>query len=344
MKIVFLTRRYLPHIGGVELHIQKLIAELGNGFEVTIVTEQDSAAEPLSEQIGRVQVLRIPLPKQQTNKKAIWWWWLRHFSLLLSADVIHVHDVFFWLLPFRYLIFWKKIYITFHGYEGVNNPNYKQKFWHQLAALLTNGNICIGGFHQKWYGVHPDLVSFGAVDRQKLTERSHNKIQKGPARIVFVGRLAADTGILTYLEALKLITKNQSVTLDVFGDGPQRSKAEAYVKKHQLSVKFHGFVHQEKIPWQQYDVAFVSRYLAILESFCAGLPVIAHYNVEIKRDYLQLTPFCDWLVVAHTAEEISDGFDKVHSPQFERTIEAAQAWAEQQTWQKMSETYKKLWQ
>ena len=53
--------------------------------------------------------------------------------------------------------------MTFHGYEGFEAPNWKQIFWHKLAAWLTKGNICIGDFHKKWYGVKPDFVSYGAA-------------------------------------------------------------------------------------------------------------------------------------------------------------------------------------
>lgn len=340
MKVLFLSRLYLPHIGGVEIHIQKLVQALGD-VEVTLVTEQHDPTLPLLEKIDSVTVHRIPLPNQTTSKWHIWRWWISHLSLLFSADIIHVHDVFFWLLPFKPLIFWKKMYMTFHGYEGINNPKWNQKLWHQVADVLTEGNICIGGFHQKWFGVHPTVVSFGAVE--KLPSRKVS-LQQKPIKAVYVGRLASDTGILVYLEAMKILKNSHRVTLDVYGDGPQRGLAEEIAKTYKLPVTFYGFVSQKKINWTQYQVAFVSRYLAILEAFYVGVPVLAQYNVGIKKDYLTLTPFHDWIQIGQTTQELVKGFEKILLPSVEENVVAAQAWAKQQTWSLMAENYKKLWQ
>ncbi len=346
MKVVFLARRYLPDIGGVEVHIQKLVKALGPEYKVTVIAEQDNSELSLKDTIEGVNVLRIPLPNYQTNKWAIWFWWAKHLNLLFSADVIHIHDVFFWILPFRWLMFWKPVFMTFHGYEGTQNPTWKQIMWHQIAEVSTSGNLCIGGFHEKWYGVTPDEISFGAVEPmpEKKIEASFIFDKKVKKKICFVGRLAADTGILVYLEALRILQSKYSIELDIFGDGPEKKLAEEYVAKYDLHVSFHGFVDHEKIRWQKYDIAFVSRYLAILESFSAGVPVIAQYNVDIKRDYLELTPFKSWIITAHTTQQIVDGFETLlHIGNMEFT-RSAKEWADEQTWQEMAEKYLTLWQ
>ncbi len=345
MKVVFLARRYLPHIGGVELHIQKLVEKFGPDIQVTIVTEQHTPELALKETIESATVYRIPLPNQQTNKFVIWWWWFRHLNLVFSADIVHIHDVFFWTLPFRWFFFWKPFFMTFHGYEGTRNPKWQQIFWHQMAEVSTSGNLCIGGFHEKWYGVTPNQISYGATDveNHKVKISSSTLRNKPTIKVVFVGRLAADTGILVYIEALKILELQFKLTLDVFGDGPDRQIAEEYVKQYQLPVTFHGFVSQDKILWEKYDVAFVSRYLAILEAFVAGLPVIAQYNVEIKKDYLELTPFKNWLVTAQSTQQIVEGFEAAVKSSNSEPLQLAQSWAEKQTWQKMCETYLELW-
>ncbi|CAN5265974.1 glycosyltransferase family 4 protein [soil metagenome] len=350
MKVLFLSRLYLPHIGGVELHIQNLVKELGPEYEVTVVTEQHDPALPLSEKVGSIHVLRIPLPNQQTSKWKIWWWWLRHLSLIYSADVIHVHDVFFWLLPYKCIFFWKKMYITFHGYEGINNPRRIQKIWHQLAELLTEGNICIGGFHQKWYGVIPTITSFGAVRKSKKSSEllSGERVKqllspKKRIKIVFVGRLAADTGVLIYLEAVKILQDNYSVSLDIYGDGPQRMLVDAAVASYKLHATVHGFVESDEIQWQNYDVAFVSRYLSILESFIYELPVVSQYNVAIKKDYLCMSPFVDWIQVGQSVSEIVSGFEHVFKEESTQHIRLAHEWAKEQSWRKMAQDYKDLW-
>jgi len=336
----------MPHIGGVETHIQKLAEELGADCEVTVVTERDDPQSELKEQLGMVAVLRIPIPEQKTSKVLIWWWWIKHLKLLFSADIIHIHDVFFWFLPFRGLFFWKPVFMTFHGYEGTQNPNWKQKFWHQVAARCTTGNLCIGGFHQKWYGVNPDKVSYGAVEtnHRNVAAKKFDLKRRQIIKIVFVGRLAADTGILTYLAAMKIIQSHHQVSLDVFGDGPDLPYAKKYVRIHHLNVVFHGFLPQDQIKWSEFQVAFVSRYLAILESFINGIPVIAQYAVEIKKDYLKLSPFDKWLIIAETDLEIARGFEQIVNNACFKMTQSAREWASQQTWSQLASVYRNLWQ
>lgn len=166
MNVLFMCRLYYPHVGGVEKHVAKVSQLLTQrGYKITVVAERHDSTLALEEEMDRVKVYRIPLPDtvgESAKKWHIWKWFLAHRGLFDQANVIHIHDVFFWFLPFRLPYWFKKVYLTFHGYEG-RHPTVKQIFWHRLAALLTRGNICIGDFHRKWYGVSPDLVSYGAV-------------------------------------------------------------------------------------------------------------------------------------------------------------------------------------
>lgn len=142
MNILFLTRLSYPHVGGVEKHIEMLSKELKKrGHVIKILTEVE---------VGK-------------NKWEIWKNIWKYKQLFTWADIIHIHDVYFWILFLRFFYLNKKFYITFHGYEGSEAPKFKQIFWHRLAALMTHGNICIGDFHKKWYGIRPDFVSYGAV-------------------------------------------------------------------------------------------------------------------------------------------------------------------------------------
>lgn len=158
MNVLFLTRLYWPHVGGVEKHVERISEILKKKHEITIVCERHDPLLLDFEQRRGVKIYRI----SGSDKWTIWKWWLVHLQLIKQADIVHVHDVFFWFLPFRLPYWFKKVYVTFHGYEGAV-PTRKQVFWHRLAAKLTRGNICIGDFHRKWYGVKPDFVSYGAV-------------------------------------------------------------------------------------------------------------------------------------------------------------------------------------
>jgi glycosyltransferase involved in cell wall biosynthesis len=348
MHVVFLARRAWPHIGGVERHLQNLSRALQQqrpDIKISIITEQYDRALPLSEELDDVNIYRFPLLPNQEHpdiKRSAWRGVRQLFPILQTADVIHVHDVFFWLLPSWLRLLNKKIFITFHGYEPPGPPNHRQRFWHQLAELLTEGNICIGGFHQKWYGVQPTITSFGAVDHIKPPELKldpkTSTHKKQP--YVFVGRLADDTGIWQYLYALAS-RREQGVSVpavEIIGEGPLRQQLETFVKDNQLPVKFLGSKQVTVETYQKYSASLVSGYLSILESLAAGVPVISTYNSLLKKDYLTQTPFVQWITVAAPGAELTSVLD-----QSKPVSLTAQSWTIAQTWYLLAARYLTLW-
>ncbi len=337
--VVHLAHFYWPHVGGVEKHLEQVATELQKtGIATTILTEQYASNLAKSEEKNAVTIFRIPVDTatKLLHKITIWRGMWQHRSVLFVADIIHVHDVFWWLLPLLPLLIYKrkKIFMTFHGYQGTELPLKWHRRWRQIATFFTRGNLCIGGFHQRWYGIQPTMVSFGAVTTHpRKTVKVREKIA------VFVGRVAADNGICKYLQALKILQdKNDSWHLDVYGDGPELEKAIQYVKKHGLSVTFHGFVVQADQHFPDYQVAFVSRYLAIIEALSGGTPVIAQYHNLLTKEYLQKTPFAKWISVVESPKEIVKKLQKVLAVPL-----VATKWARQQTWQNMANKYLTLW-
>lgn len=346
MKVVHLAHYYWPHVGGIEKHLSMLAAELAKKkFTTTVITKQYSPTVPLKEEKDSAQITRFAVQEHSkvATKLSTWFGILKHRELLLSADHIHVHDVFWWLLPLLplLLILRKKITITFHGYEGATVPKWNQRFWHRCAAFFTQGNVCIGGFHTSYYGVTPTAVSFGAVKPIKPKHKARHSTGRKKSAI-FIGRLEEDNGFLSYLGAIKVLMDAGEIWyLDVYGDGSQKEVAEQFIMQHGLEkqVSFHGFASNAPTFLANYSVAFVSRYLAILEALSAEVPVIAQYNNQIKKDYLLLdSPFADWISVAQSAEEIALLMRHIQTPPAD-----AKKWVDTQTWDKMAETYLELW-
>jgi glycosyltransferase involved in cell wall biosynthesis len=202
MKVVFLARRFYPEIGGVEKHVLEISKRLiKQGHKVTVITELEkntnvlnkhssSESARLTGKVAGIEILRIDTGKHDWFKKfRIWKEMWRLKKHLKAADVIHCHDVFFWYLPFRFLFPTKKVFTTFHGYEGNSIPGIKAKLMHKLAEKLSGGNICVGDFLKKWYGTIPTFVTYGAVD----AVNKNSKIQKSTTfkkgSIIFLGRL-----------------------------------------------------------------------------------------------------------------------------------------------------------
>jgi len=169
MKILFFARRFYPSIGGVEKHVLEISKRLiAKGNKITVVTEWSKGDGEFKgfEEYGGIKIYRILITTSEKKKKfQIWKWLWENRILIKEADIIHCHDVFYWYLPFKFLYPKIKVFTTFHGYEGSEPPKLNQILSHKMAGWLSNGSIAIGDFHQKWYGVKSEIVSYGAVGK-----------------------------------------------------------------------------------------------------------------------------------------------------------------------------------
>jgi len=335
-KVIFLTRLYSPHIGGVEKHVEKLSEQLiKHNFEVTILTEQFDKNIREKESKNRTKIVRIP-KNQIKTKLNIWKWIINHKNLINQSDIIHAHDVFWWYIPLRFLYPNKPIFTTFHGYEGHKLPRWQAIIHRKIAEILSTGTICIGSFMKKWYYAKPDIVSYGGAELKPIP-----LLKKTSS--IFIGRLGKDTGIMDYLKAIKLLAK--PIPLTVYGDGPQRGLAEKYAKKHNLPVIFKDFVLNASQYLKNYQFAFVSRYLAILEAMQTKRLVFAHYNNAIKKDYLTCHPQAKNMFIFNKSEVLATHLQKIinNSKITQNKINNAYQWAKTQTWNNLANQYLKLW-
>lgn len=338
MKVLFFSRRFYPQIGGVEKHVLEIGTRLvKRGYEVTVVSESANEFSQ-KDKISGIKILRINAGKENKLKKfRIWVELFRNINLIRSADIIHCHDVFFWYLPFRFIFPFKKVYTTFHGYEGNAIPTKKAILMHKISEKLSYGNICVGEFFKKWYGTNPSYVIYGGVDESLLDQGRKNK--KPLKDIVFLGRLEEETGILKYLKTLKLLKdEGYNLEMDVFGDGSLSDKAKAYTSENNLKVNFKGFIVNPERYLSDYKYVFVSRYLGILEALASKRPVFAEYNNEIKKDYLEMTPFSKYIFIFSKPQELFEMLKehRVMSSNFIRI--------RSHTWDNVSLDYLKLWQ
>jgi len=339
MNILFFSRLFHPNIGGVEKHVLKISEVLiKKGHNVTVVSEQD--AHFTGSNYRRIAIYKMPVGKNNWFKKfRIWIWLLKNISLIKKADVIHCHDVFFWYLPFRFLFPFKKVFVTFHGYENYPLKS-RQILMHKISEKLAFGNICIGDFIQKWYKTKPTYVSYGAVDVIRSKRRKHEKEKQNKNSAVFIGRLDKQTGIKMYVDAYKLIKKKiPDFELLAIGDGPYRGKIAK-------DIKTLGFQREPEKHFKNYRFAFVSRYLSILEAMAYRKLVFAVFDDPIKKDYLEMSPFAKYIIISGSLADLCSKIKLyLNSRKQERKlVEKAFFWVRKQTWNELTNIYLKLWQ
>src|SRR3990167_10093879 len=357
-KILFLTRSFYPNIGGVEKHILELSKVLiAKGHKISVITEKPysnnyhsgSSSDKLKGEILGIKIVRIDAGNNNWFKKfRIWLQLLRNIKKIYSADIVHCHDVFFWYLPFRFIFPFKKIYTTFHGYEGNMIPTKKAIFMHKIAEKLSNGNICVGDYLKKWYGTKPDYITYGAVEtpNHKLQITNKSKRKNSKYKILFLGRLEEETGIMEYLKAL-LMLKNigTKFELTILGDGKLRRKAETFSKSNKINAEFKGFVENTDKYFRVCDFVFTSRYLGILEALAYKKLVFAHYNNPIKEDYLEMAPFSKFISISKNHQGLAKQIEF-----FLRENETSNdligngfGWVKKQNWSNITDIYSDLW-
>jgi glycosyltransferase involved in cell wall biosynthesis len=371
MKILFITRRFYPDVGGVEKHVYELSKELTRrGHKLTIITESPAtlklsgasdyhlkhqtdiyainSKEPLksiqtvNSELNQVSILRFNFGKDGFLKKfRIWIELSTILRVIKNSDIVHCHDVFFWYLPFRFLFPTKKVFTTFHGYETKFPPALKSKIIRKISEKLSFGNICVGDYIKKWYGTKPDYVTYGGIEK---VQSSKFKVQglikrRGPIRILLVGRLEEDNGAKIYLEALRdLRKKGISYSLVVCGEG-------AYEERFKRLGKLTGFVVDLNKYIDRADFIFASSYLSIFEGLIRAKNVFSVFQNELKKDYLKLSPFARHISISGDHKSLVNNIlhmRNTNNKSYNFTI-SGQKWAKTQTWSKVADIYLKLW-
>lgn len=310
MRILFLTRLYWPHIGGVEKHVESLSLSLRKKkYQVTILTEKFDRNLKDTEIRKSLKIVRFFYPRTKyLGLIYIWLWLFKHIDLIRDSDIVHCHDVFIWYLPFRFLFPKKPVYITFHGWEGVYPIPWKNIFFKKVAAKLSKGNVSVGKYIQKYYGIKPDFVTYGAVDTTLL----YSNVVKERNLIVYIGRLEKDTGLPIFLKNLKNVRYKKVLFC---GDGTMRQECEKY-------GQVLGFV-DPKPYLAKASICFPSGYLSALEAIAAKCEIMLAWDNPLKRDYWTLAPFYQWIKNKDTA--------------------SAYNWVKGQTWNMLADSYLSLW-
>jgi len=202
--------------------------------------------------------------------------------------------------------------------------------------VLSNGNIAVGRFIEKWYGTKSDFITYGGVDRSGVLPKK-NALGAKEIKILFLGRCEADTGVFEYVKILKELRKSKiKFQLQVCGDGGLAKEFKHY-------GKLNGFVKspEDFIDWS--DVVFTSSYLSILESMARRRPVVSVYANSLKEDYLKMSKFKNYIMITDSEEDAVGYIKKTINGQSKKLVEEGYVWAKSQTWEKVEELYIKLW-
>ena len=292
MKALIITESYLPNLGGVEKHIAGIKPYLEKaGFKLTIFNKKEVFKNrPLKKFIGLLQ---------------IWLELAKRIQLIKQADIIFIHDVFIYYLPFKIIFPRKKIITTFHGWEKIYPIPLKNILYKQLAQKLSHKTIGIGDYINKYYHLHNknNYLSYGAV---KIPTTQIDLTKKEGNSFLFVGRLEKDTGLPIFLDFLNILSKKKIIfSVQFCGDGPMKKDCLQYG----LVL---GFVDVEKYLTKS-EFCFAGGYLSILEAMIYKNIALSAFNNELKKDYLLDSPFRQSIICADQAQILFDKYNGIQN-------------------------------
>ena len=336
-KIVQITPKYFPSLGGVEKHVAAVNAELlAQGYEVVVLTTQHDKQLLVCEIVDGIEVYRLPF--KSIHNKFETWKWIQGKQRVFENTIVQVHDVAWWLVPVLPK-FYRKFFITFHGWEGIYPVPFFNKLQRLLFARFAEKTIHVGAYIQKFYWDKPTIVLYGGVTDTTKTVPAPKTPNATKITCVFVGRLVHENDIERYIELLEILKKSGvSVEMQWVGDGALKTSCQKY-------GTVTGMVSDVNTYIDKADFVFASSYLSILEAQLQQKVVCSLYSHNLKKEYLTSYPGSNWMLTAQSAQEMSKNiFDLLSDKKkFIELSQGAHNFAKQQTWKKVAEQYLNLW-
>ncbi|MGY5862669.1 MAG: glycosyltransferase family 4 protein [Candidatus Thorarchaeota archaeon] len=342
-RVLFVSNRYKPALGGVEKHVGRVVKELSRfGVEITILTSSHKPGISRQEQERNVRIFRLPYGWDR-NPPLVYLWMIANRRRFRGFHVVHIHDtlpLLLWFLPLLVMDSTTPVYVTFHGFERDPVPVIF-KLLRKIAKRLVRGAICIGHFIPETYGVDCNVILTGATECVDLVEQPRNGA-------VFVGRLEQDTGLLGYIEAIAILEKTHDIEmpLTLCGTGGLQKEASDLAVLKGITMEQMGLVSNPQAVMNSNQVCLAAGYLSILEAMSLGLPVIGIAGSPLKAAYLKgVLEDGGPISIQTTPEGVAREIARIIKDPLlaARISERGKRFAEKMSWGRMTRAYLDLW-
>ncbi|MFW9850622.1 MAG: glycosyltransferase family 4 protein [Candidatus Thorarchaeota archaeon] len=342
--LLMVSPRYLPAIGGVEKHVHTLAKRLlKRGITVTILTVSHSSELKTMEFIEGIKILRMPYSYSRVPVLG-WLWVLKHIRKFENHDVIHFHDtipLLFWGVPLLLLYAFRRVAVTFHGYEKDPVP-LRFLLLRKIASKLISNTLCIGSFIESIYGIKCRKKTVGAVTQNKIEPRNSSNIA------IYLGRLEEDTGILEYIEAIRILREKHGFKLPirVIGGGSLRDTIERKSREYGITIELLGVVGKPDPFLADSKFCFASGYLSILEALSNNVPVIGLAKTPLRHKYLlSMKTAGAPISIQQSAEFVADEMAHLLTNRklYSKIQVAGRKFTIKMSWEELERMYIKMW-
>ncbi len=235
LRVLLVTPRYFPYIGGVETHVYEVARRLVRaGVDVTVLTTDPGGQLPTVEQSEGVKIQRV----RAWPAKRDYYFAPDIYTMITQGnwDVVHIQSYHTLVAPLAMLAAWRaKIpyVVTFHsgGHSSRLRNAFRRTQRELLRPLLARAQRLIANarFEIKFYGeqlrLPAKLFVFIAdgTDVPKVGQSISQTVTDG-ALIASVGRLERYKGHHRIIEALPhILEQRPDVRLWIAGAGPYES-------------------------------------------------------------------------------------------------------------------------
>jgi glycosyltransferase involved in cell wall biosynthesis len=296
LRILFVTARYLPSIGGVETHAHEIARRLaGDGDEVSVLTVKTDHSLPDREVLDGVKVMRV----RAWPKRGDYYLSPGVYDVVRHADVdvVHCHGYYTLVAPVAMLAALRShlpYVLTFHGrgHSSFLNRNLRVPQEFVLRPLLTRADRLIvltereRAFYRRSLRLPESSFTIipGGADIVRLDEIPHLEVD--PDLIVSVGRAEKLKGHQRIIAALPSIASvRPGVKLLICGDGPYAGELQHQAERLGISDR----VELRAIPFARRDElvrTLLRAALVVSLSSSEAQPLAALEAAYLKRPLL----------------------------------------------------------
>jgi glycosyltransferase involved in cell wall biosynthesis len=303
IRVLIVTARFFPDLGGVETHVHEVTRRLAkrSDFDLTVVTTDRSGALPVKEIFEGFTVLRC----RSYPRYRDYYFSPDLYRLILDGnyDVIHCQGVHT-AVPVLAMIaaIRKRVPYTVTLHTGGHSSHLRHSLrnlqWQVLAPLLRRAEVvvAVSRFEQQIFQriCHIDSSRFRVIHNGGDLPVGSSREEPIHSRIVSSGRLERYKGHQHVIKALPIVQQSKpDATLKILGAGPYESKLRALIKtldiENSVTIEYIPPDDRKRMTKALSDAAvfaMLSEYeahpVAVMEALTLGIPVVGSETAGIS--------------------------------------------------------------